>query len=297
MNCKGYNRDFGRILAGLMIFMGMAAGISAEPREAVVKIAAQIQRADYEGKRAELQRLYEDLAPFVNEGEIGFRVRYWRGFAKWRKAINGYNDKVDLKEIKTDLDAAVEEFAESAKVGNGYVEAKIGEYSCVTMLAYGVDLKNPEVRSALNARRGELLKEVQAREPQNPRLHWVAGASIWYTPEEYGGGQEKAMAMYETGLDEARKERTMAADALDPTWGEAELRMNLAWSNLNKKTPDVAEAEKNGRLALEIVPYWHYMKDILWVQIESAKKKEKSSGGGNGASWIWRADRVQTLKI
>ena len=46
---------------------------------------------------------------------------------------------------------------------------------------------------------------------------------------------------------------------------------NLAWSNLNRTTPDLAAAEGYARSALLLVPYWHYVRDILLPQILAAK--------------------------
>jgi hypothetical protein len=51
--------------------------------------------------------------------------------------------------------------------------------------------------------------------------------------------------------------------------------MNLAWSNLNKTSPDLAAAKSNARGALALVPNWHYVRDILLPQIEAAKLKQK----------------------
>ena len=48
-------------------------------RAPVTKLVAQIQRADYEGDRAALGRLYLDLAPFADDQELGVKVRYWLG--------------------------------------------------------------------------------------------------------------------------------------------------------------------------------------------------------------------------
>ena len=48
--------------------------------------------------------------------------------------------------------------------------------------------------------------------------------------------------------------------------------MNLAWSNLNKTAPDPAAAQQHAEAALKLVPYWHYVRDILLPQIESAQK-------------------------
>jgi hypothetical protein len=56
-------------------------------------------------------------------------------------------------------------------------------------------------------------------------------------------------------------------------WGEAELLMNLAFANLNRATPDLAAAERYAESALALVPYWHYVQNILLPQIRKAKAK------------------------
>jgi hypothetical protein len=80
--------------------------------------------------------------------------------------------------------------------------------------------------------------------------------------------------MYENGLELSRKNKA-SEDRLEPSWGEAELLMNLAYSNLNKDSPDVGVAELQARAALEIVPYWHYTRDILLPQILAARAKQR----------------------
>ena len=49
--------------------------------------------------------------------------------------------------------------------------------------------------------------------------------------------------------------------------------MSLAWSNLNRATPDLTAAENYAKAALQIVPYWHYVRDTLMQQIRDAKIK------------------------
>jgi hypothetical protein len=51
--------------------------------------------------------------------------------------------------------------------------------------------------------------------------------------------------------------------------------MSLAYSLTYKKTPDLEAAERYARSALEIVPFWHYVRDILLPQILAAKAKSK----------------------
>jgi len=72
----------------------------------------------------------------------------------------------------------------------------------------------------------------------------------------------------------ARAQKSQAGDPLEPSWGEPELLMSLAWSNLNKTKPDLDAAEKEARSSLDLVPYWHYVRDILMQQIRDAKAKQ-----------------------
>jgi hypothetical protein len=64
-------------------------------------------------------------------------------------------------------------------------------------------------------------------------------------------------------------------DPLEPAWGEAELLANLAFANLNRATPDLPAAEPYAESALALVPYWHYVRDILLPQIREAKGYRK----------------------
>lgn len=258
------------LIVSLMAPLGASAG---QTRENVIKIVTQIQRADYQGDRAALKSLYGELAPFVDDRNLASRVRYWRGFALWRRAINGFNDSVDPKELQQDLRQAWDEFKDASTQDPAFVDAKIGSLSCVMLLAFSMRQQDPTPQQDLMTQGMQLMADTKAAAPDNPRLLWVLGPNTWYVPAERGGGQEKAMQMYEKGLETMRKNRTTTSDPLEPSWGEPELLMNLAWSNLNRTTPDLNAAEQDAHAALELVPYWHYVKDILLPQIETAKKK------------------------
>ena len=83
----------------LITVTALAAQAVGPSREQVIKIIGQIQRADYEGDRAALKRLYEELTPVEQGTKLASRMRYWRGFALWRRAMNGFNESVDPKEL------------------------------------------------------------------------------------------------------------------------------------------------------------------------------------------------------
>src|SRR4051794_29428825 len=102
-----------KILLATVVSVSFCA-VKATPvndaHDQIAKIVSEIQRADYEGDRAGMRRGYDALKAFLEDGELASRVRYWRGFALWRRAINGFNDKVDLKELEQDLKTALDEF-------------------------------------------------------------------------------------------------------------------------------------------------------------------------------------------
>jgi len=263
-------------IAAAILFTSVLAVLGEsdeDPREPVIRIVSRIQRADYEGDRVALKRRYDELAQFVANKALAARVRYWRGFAMWRRAINGFNDAVDPRELEQDLKDALDEFKNVTEKEPGFGDSKIAIVSCISLLGY-IHQKEPEQLKELITELLPAVKTAKEVAPDNPRLFWVLGPNVFISPPERGGGQQKAIEMYEKGLELSRKNKA-SADRLEPSWGEPELLMNLAYSNLNKDTPDVSTAERQARAALEIVPYWHYTRDILLPQILAAKAKQK----------------------
>jgi hypothetical protein len=264
-----------RLVAALAAFAAAASAAPAErPRETVLKLVAQIQRADYEGNRPALQSLYADLEPFIADEKLASRVRYWRGFALWRRAINGFNESADAKDLEHDLTQATAEFKESVAKDPAFVDAKVGTISCLGNLAY-LALGHADRVQELIAQSSPLVKELKASNPENPRFVWVLGPILWNIPPERGGGQDKAIESYLKGLEAARKSKTTPSDPLEPSWGEPELLMSLAWSSLNRATPDLNAADQYAHSALALVPYWHYVRDILLLQIRTARTAAK----------------------
>jgi len=242
-----------------------------DPREQAARIVTQIQRGDYEGDRAAMQRGYDELKPFMEDQKLASRIRYWRGFAQWRRAINGFNDSVDPKELEQDLKTALAEFKIAMQEDPAFVDAKVGTISCLGFLAF-MNRKDQTRAKELVGQILPLVKEADEMAPDNPRLIWVHGPILWNSPPEGGGGQDKAIANYQRGLEACSKIKT-SDDLLEPSWGKPELMMSLAYCYLNATFADVIAAERYARNALEIVPYWHYVRDILLPQIEAAKAK------------------------
>jgi tetratricopeptide (TPR) repeat protein len=258
----------------ILVWLSFAAAIPGnDAREQAARIVAQIQRADYEGDRAAMQRGYDELKPFIEDQKLASRIRYWRGFAQWRRAINGFNDATDPKELARDLNTALDEFKAAIELDPKFVDANVGIISSLGFLLFAD--RQDEVRK--KERIEQILateKEASAMASDNPRLIWVRGPILWNSPPERGGGQDKAIANYERGLEVCSKIK-LSDDPLEPSWGKPELMMSLAYCHLNANSADINAAERYARNALEVVPYWHYVRDTLLPQIVAAKEKAK----------------------
>src|SRR5256885_2312957 len=259
--------------AAIFAFSLTVYGASDDDRERAIQIVSQIQRADYEGDRTTLKNCYDALAPFVDNKDLGARIRYWRGFARWRDGINAGNESVDPGEMEKLFLAGADEFKAALAIDPDFVDAKVGLISC---LGYVVYFHRNEKERAQEMVKPifALVSEAKAAAPDNPRLIWVCGPILWYTPVDRGGGLDKVIENYQRGVEICSK-LTPPTDPLEPSWGKPELLMSLAYSQMSKIPPELENAERNARAALEIVPYWHYARDILLPQIADAKAKAK----------------------
>ena len=265
----------GAFIVGMIWTSSTIAGAASanDVTEKVAALVSEIQRGDYEGDQAAMQSGYDGLEPFVDDQTMGSRVRYWRGFAQWRRAINGFNDSVDPNEPEQHLRIALDEFRNAMEKDRAFVDAKVGTISCLGLLAFMNRKDQPHAQEFVSQIL-PLLKEAIEAAPDNPRLIWVRGPIFWNTPPDKGGGQDKAIENYERGLEICSKLKPVA-DPLEPSWGKPELMMSLAYSYLNKSIPDLDAAERYARSAVEVVPYWHYTRDILLPQILAAKAKTR----------------------
>ncbi len=264
--------------------VGFCAGTTtatswSNSHDKAAQIVAAIQRADYEGDRAGMQRGYDALQSFIEDVDLASRVRYWRGFAQWRRAINGFNDAIDPKELAQNLTTAIDEFKAVLEKDPKFVDAKVGIISSLGFLLFA-QRPDESGKKQIIDQILTLAKEATAMAPDNPRLIWVRGPILWNTPPERGGGQDKAIENYQRGLEISSKIKP-SEDPLEPSWGRPELMMSLAYSCAHKKMPDLDAAERYAREALAVIPYWHYTRDILLPQILAAKAKSTSQSGGN----------------
>jgi len=75
---------------------------------------------------------------------------------------------------------------------------------------------------------GEALQKGLQADPNNPRLYYLQGMSVFGTPPQFGGGKDKAKPLFEKSIS---LYKAAHPEALAPTWGQKQAEDMLAQCN------------------------------------------------------------------
>jgi hypothetical protein len=245
--------------------MPMQRSQAPDSREQLLSLAAAVQDADYRGDLSLLRHLHARLGLFLADSALARDARYWRGFALWRRALNAANEGMAPDGLAADSENSVDEFRAALALDSTYVEAKIGAAASLMNAAYFRMADGPRA-TALMTEALKFLAAARRADPRNPRLAFVAAARTYWAPPQQGGDRQRAIADVERALA-AMDHTARDPRALEPTWGMPELHMQLAFFNLNLMPPNRDAARRHARVALDLRPDWHYVRDLLLPQI------------------------------
>lgn len=144
---------------------------------------------------------------------------YWGAFAYMTLAwINtGQGDKMDEY-----LEKAESLLASAEKMGANDETATLGAY-----IAQARMMVDPQNRwQTYGPKASEGIAKAKSLNPANPRPYFLEGQSLFYTPEQFGGG--KAAACPVLKVAEEKFATFKPASPLHPNWDEARLKELLA---------------------------------------------------------------------
>jgi hypothetical protein len=96
-------------------------------------------------------------------------------------------------------------------------------HSWIVSMKIGVDPMNRGM--TLGMQSGMLTSTAMTLDPENPRAYLMKGLGALYTPEQYGGGKEKALPILEQAVEKFAKFKP--ASSIMPNWGEAKAKTAL----------------------------------------------------------------------
>lgn len=245
------------------------AGSPHEPDARLARLVEEVRSADYRGDRAALARLDGELGALA-AGRLTQYREYWRGFALWRRAMNGFNETPTPDDLRSDLEKAVVHFKASLATQPDWIEAKLAMVGCWGNLIFLAG-NDADRRKAILDEAIPTFKWLGENTGDNPRALWIKGGMEMAAPPPRGGDLVKAAATLRQGAACAWREalEKPRPPTWVPTWGGPENLMNLAYLYSHGKAPDRPLALAYAEGALTAVPEWHYVRDILLPQIEA----------------------------
>ncbi|MBO9702136.1 MAG: hypothetical protein J7604_18145 [Sporocytophaga sp.] len=109
------------------------------------------------------------------------------------------------------------------------IEDNVEIYALRNMIATQQMLIEPSIRWAnYGVEASTALKKGLAMDPENPRLNYLKGSSIFYTPTQFGGGKDKAKPVLQKAVELYSKEQPKP---LYPAWGKEIAASLLAQCN------------------------------------------------------------------
>ncbi len=246
---------------------------AAKSEQRLTELVAAVRSADYRGDRAALARLDDELGR-LDAGRLDDYREYWRGFALWRRVLNGFNEKPAPDDLEADVEKALARFKAALAVHPDWIEAQLAMVGLWGNQIYLAG-KDEEKKKAILAEAGPTFRFVMANAGDNPRALWIRGGMEGWAPPPVGGDLPKAAATLRYGVQCALREALRyvhpnpAAPGWVPTWGGPENLMNLAYMYSSAKPPDRAVALAYAEGAATAVPEWHFVRDILIPRIEA----------------------------
>ncbi|PWT78990.1 MAG: hypothetical protein C5B59_00635 [Bacteroidetes bacterium] len=206
----------------LFLFILMASTISvgrAQSDKYVAAMEKNLALFDSAKTTQDYQTVANNFERIAEAEKTQWLPYYYAGLAL---VTSGWSDP----KIDKDANAArINSFCDKA--------ASFGEnseiYCLRNMAATQQMMVNPQIRWATYGQQAhQALEKGMALDPNNPRLYYLQGESVYNTPAAFGGGKDKAKPIFEKAIELFKKEQPKP---LYPRWGLERSEEMLAHCN------------------------------------------------------------------
>jgi tetratricopeptide (TPR) repeat protein len=186
----------------------------------ILKGIDQLNRAYDEWDK---EAFIEALETFQNSSKIApddHMAFYWKGVALFYLSIYhlfGRDQNRNQKQGEVWVDAGIKTLKRALILNDTYSES----YALLGVLQ-GMKIKM-HILSALSL--GPQVKSNRKRalelNPENPRVHYLTGVSLWFSPEIFGGDNKLALQHFKKAEAFFEQEAQNKRDPLQPLWGRS----------------------------------------------------------------------------
>lgn len=196
------------ILTTALVLFTLTSHSKPTDFESMMKSKLEILRSVNED--IDFKELGDEFAKIYKKNKERFEPLYYSAFchimSSWQQSDPGSKIKI--------LEKSIEQInrAKELTVNND-------ELLVIEALYYqAMILVNPvKYGQSLSVKAEELLRKAQAMNKNNPRAKFLRAQNLYYRPEQFGGGKEKALPLFEKAAELFDNQDT--DNYLQPVWG------------------------------------------------------------------------------
>lgn len=263
-------------MAAMFGICGPGCVIPQAANEKFESAVKKLMDASFQSDSLGLIAAIENMKPFSKQNDLAPLAHYYIAFGKWQSVLRQLNISPGAQDAIQLLREAVAGLDTAVRLQEGFADAYALSLNCHFALFY-LDLAS---RAELIQSAAALRKKALELEPNNPRVVLTDAQNIFYTPEQFGGSQEKGIARYKQAIQLFANN----ADRQTPThpaWG---LEVACAWlgnAYLIQKQPNLSAAKEAFEKALALRPDFAWVKETMLPQVEKRMQESAPKSHSN----------------
>ena len=232
--------------------------------DAIVKAKKKLGEAMNKNDKASLLKVRGDFERILQLKKNEWIVNYYLASIDFAFSYIGIEEK-NNDDVKKYTESAISLLNKATDANDQFAEAWILKLA-VNSNRWIYDFAS---MNDIIAKQTEAKTNAAKIEPDNPRLHLIDGMNVYYTPENFGGGVEKAQPLFEKSWELFQTYKPK--DETYPEWGKDQAAGMLALCYVKNEKLD--EAKKWIDKGLEISPESGFIKNYVMKEYEKAGGK------------------------
>jgi len=205
------------------VAMIAAMNVQAQSDKYVDAMKAKLSLFDSAKTSADYQSLSDGFARIGDAEKTQWLPYYYAGLAL---STMGWMDQKIDKDANADK---IKSYCDKAEANTTSPTDKAEIFALRNMAATQQMLVDPQTRWQTSGMEASTdLQTGMQLDPNNPRLYYLQGMSLFGTPEQFGGGKDKAKPVFQKAVD---LYKSFVVKPLYPDWGQKQATDKLAECN------------------------------------------------------------------
>lgn len=251
------------ILAAIFGIISSSSILADDYTDAMKKSIKKYGEAADSDDKAALLRVRGDFERILQLKKNVWMVNYYLGMIDYILGLKASEEK-NTDELKKYNESAIDLFDKATDMKDDFAEAYVMKMA-VQGNRWGYE---PNKMNDIIAKSTEAKDMAMKLEPNNPRFYLVDGYMTFYTPENFGGGVDKAQPLFQKSWDNFQTFKPV--DETYPDWGRDQAAGMIAMCFI--KTDKLDKAKEWIDKGLEVKPESKFIKTFVMKEYDKEKK-------------------------